>query len=46
MAIGTHSFKFITNGTVNNGEVPPLFDKVPSYLDLVLWGISYEKWIF
>ena len=36
MAIGTHSFKFITNGTVNNGEVPPLFDEVPSYLDLVL----------
>ena len=36
MAIGTHSFKFITNGTVNNGEIPPLFDEVPSYLDLVL----------
>ena len=36
MAIGSHSFSFMTNGTVNNGEIPPLFDEVPSYLDLVL----------
>ena len=46
MAIGSHSFSFMTNGTVNNGEIPPLFDEVPSYLDLVLWGYSYEKKIF
>lgn len=36
MAIGTHSFKFITNGKVTPGEVPPLFNEIPSYLDLVL----------
>ena len=46
MAIGSHSFSFMTNGTVNDGEIPPLFDEVPSYLDLVLWGYSYEKKIF
>ena len=36
MAIGTHSFQFMTNGIVNSGEKPPLFDEVPTYLDLVL----------
>lgn len=36
MAIGSHSFSFMTNGIVSNGEIPPLFDEVPSYLDLVL----------
>lgn len=46
MAIGAHSFQFLTNGIVNNGEKPPLFDEVPTYLDLVLWGISYEKLFF
>ena len=34
MAVGTHSFKFMTNGQIENNEKPILFDEVPSYLDL------------
>ena len=34
MAVGTHSFKFMTNGEIENNEKPVLFDEVPSYLDL------------
>lgn len=34
MAIGSHSFKFMTNDQIINNEKPILFDEVPSYLDL------------
>ena len=34
MATGTHSFKFMTNASIENNEKPLLFDEVPSYLDL------------
>ena len=36
MATGSHPFRFITNGTIENNEKPSYFDDVPSYLDLVL----------
>ena len=34
MAIGSHPFEFLTNGTIENNEKPNTFDVVPSYLDL------------